>query len=234
MAIFIIGDLHLSFYEKKPMSIFGDNWDKHEEKIKKDWEEKVNQDDLVVLPGDFSWSTYLKDTYEDFKYLNNLPGKKLLLKGNHDYWWTTITNMKNYLKENNFNNIDFLHNNAYEYENKVFAGTRGWTQTENSEDIKLVQREAQRLELSIIDGIKKWGTEKEIIALMHFPPITQNNIWQNKENSFIKIMNKYKIQKCYYGHLHGGSIKEAIEGNHFGIEFKLVSCDGLNFKLLKI
>ena len=107
MAIYTIGDLHLSFHENKPMSIFGDNWKGHEEKIKKDWIQKVKETDLVILPGDFSWSTYLSDTKEDFEYLNSLPGKKLLLKGNHDYWWTTITSMRNFLKENKFDNIDF-------------------------------------------------------------------------------------------------------------------------------
>lgn len=234
MSIFVIGDLHLSFHENKPMSIFGANWDGHEEKIKKDWIEKVKPGDLVILPGDFSWSTYLKDIYEDFKYLNELPGKKLLLKGNHDYWWTTVTSMKNYLKENNFENIDFLYNNAYEYENKIFVGTRGWAQTEDAEDIRLNKREAQRLELSILDGIKKFGTEKEIIALMHYPPLSQNDILHNELNDYVRIMKKYNIKKCYYAHLHGVAIKEAVEGEYYGIEFKLVSCDGLDFKLLKI
>lgn len=234
MSIFVIGDLHLSFHENKPMSIFGANWEKHEEKIKTDWIKKVKPSDLVILPGDFSWSTYLKDTYEDFKYLNELPGRKILLKGNHDYWWTTLTSMRKYLQENNFNNIDFLYNNAYEYENKIFVGTRGWAQTDDAEDIRLNKREAQRLELSINEGIKKYGTEKEIIAFMHYPPLTQSNISNNELNEYIRIMKKYNIKKCYYGHLHGTSIKEAVEGEHFGIDFKLTSCDGLDFKLIKI
>ncbi len=234
MSIFVIGDLHLSFHENKPMSIFGANWEKHEEKIKTDWIKKVKPSDLVILPGDFSWSTYLKDTYEDFKYLNELPGRKILLKGNHDYWWTTLTSMRKYLQENNFNNIDFLYNNAYEYENKIFVGTRGWAQTDDAEDIRLNKREAQRLELSINEGIKKYGTEKEIIAFMHYPPLTQSNISNNELNEYIRIMKKHNIKKCYYGHLHGTSIKEAVEGEYFGIDFKLTSCDGLDFKLIKI
>ena len=126
MSIYTIGDLHLSFKENKPMSIFGDNWEGHEEKIKKNWIENVKEDDLVVLPGDFSWSMYLKDTDKDFEYLNDLPGKKLLLKGNHDYWWTTITSMRKFLEQNEFKNIDFIYNNAYEFENCIIAGTRGW------------------------------------------------------------------------------------------------------------
>lgn len=234
MSIYVIGDLHLSFHEDKPMSIFGENWEGHEEKIKKDWIEKVKPDDIVVLPGDFSWSTYLNDTYEDFSYLNALPGKKILLKGNHDYWWTTVTNMKNYLKENNFDNIDFLYNNSYEYENLILVGTRGWCISEEEEDKKLLKREVLRLELSIKDGIEKYRNEKEIIAFMHYPPITLSNIIHNETNDFIKILQKYNIKKCYYGHLHSASIKEAIQGEYFGIEFKLVSCDGLNFKLLQV
>src|SRR5690625_4549357 len=130
MSIYTIGDLHLSFEKDKPMDIFGDNWKNHEEKIKDDWIKKVNENDLVVLPEDFSWATYLQDTYKDFEYLNNLPGKKLLLKGNHDYWWTTLTSMKKFLDENNFKNIDFVYNNAYEFENVIIAGSRGWGQVE--------------------------------------------------------------------------------------------------------
>ena len=242
MSIYTIGDLHLSFHEDKPMSIFGENWKEHEEKIKKDWIEKVKEKDLVVVPGDFSWSTYLKDTYEDFCYLNSLPGKKLLLKGNHDYWWTTVTSMKKFLAENEFKNIDFIYNTAYEYENAIIAGTRGWSKTEDGEDKKLLKREALRLELSIQKAIelrnKTENTEenikKEIIVFMHYPPITNSNLKNNETNEFIQIMKKYDIKRCYYGHLHSVSIKEAIEGEHFGINFKLVSADGLDFKLLKI
>lgn len=115
MSIYAIADLHLAFGMNKPMDIFGSNWEGHAEKIKKDWEEKVTPDDIVILPGDFSWAMYLEDTYHDFEYLNNLPGKKILLKGNHDYWWTTLTSMKNYLQEKEFYNIEFLYNNSYQY-----------------------------------------------------------------------------------------------------------------------
>ncbi|MBO6243524.1 MAG: metallophosphoesterase [Clostridia bacterium] len=238
MSIYTIGDLHLSFHENKPMSIFGDNWEKHEEKIKVDWESKVKENDLVVLPGDFSWSTYLKDTYLDFEYLNKLPGKKLMLKGNHDYWWTTVTSMKKFLDEKEFKNIEFLYNNAYLYENYIFCGTRGWSFTESEEDIKLLKREASRLELSIKEGIKlkeqEENKDKEVIVFMHYPPITNNQLINNELNDFLRIMIKYNIKECYYGHLHSTSIKEAVEGEHFGIKLKLVSADGLNFKLLKI
>lgn len=234
MSIFVIGDLHLSFNNPKPMDIFGENWSGHEEKIKKNWIEKVKENDLVVLPGDFSWETYLEDMKLDFAYLNSLPGKKLLLKGNHDYWWTTLTSMRAFLKENNFTNIDFLYNNSYEFENKILCGTRGWSIIDEEMDKKLIKRELIRLELSIKDGISKFGNDKEIIAFMHYPPITKSKMFANQESEFVEIMKKYHIKKCYYGHLHGISIQDAVEGDVEGIRFQLVSADGLDFDLIKI
>ena len=234
MSIFVIADLHLSFKNQKQMDIFGDNWTKHEEKIKKDWNEKVKEEDLVVLPGDFSWATYIEDTIPDFEYLNSLPGKKIMLKGNHDYWWTTVTSMRKFLKENNFQNIDFLYNNSFEYENKILCGTRGWSLVDEEIDEKLINRELGRLELSLQDGAKKAGENKEIIVFMHYPPITKNKILSEEEMKFIELMKKYNVKRCYYGHLHGNSIYDAVEGKIQGIELKLVSADGLDFKLIKI
>ena len=122
------------------------------------------------MPGDFSWKMHLKDMYEDFEYLNTLPGKKLLLKGNHDYWWTTLRSMKTFLKENKFENIDFIHNNSFEYEEKVIVGTRGWAQNDTENSNKMNKREEERLQLSLQDGLNKYGN-KEMICLMHYPPI---------------------------------------------------------------
>ena len=229
MSIWAIADLHLSFNENKPMDIFGDNWKNHEEKIKKDWLSKVNDKDLVLLPGDFSWSMYLEDTLKDFEYINQLPGKKILLKGNHDYWWTTVTKMRNFLEEKNLKNIDFLHNNSYEYEGYIIAGTKGWALSGDEYDPKLIQREMLRLELSIQDGIKKYGDDKEIIVCMHYPPTTKNG-----EMNFINIMKKYNIKQCLYGHLHSNAIQGAVEGEIRGIDLRLVSADGVDFKLVKI
>ena len=113
MSIYVIGDLHLSFGVNKPMNIFGENWEKHYEKIKENWLRKVKDEDTVILPGDFSWATYLEESEKDFEFLNNLSGKKILLKGNHDYWWTTVTKMKKFLEEKNIQNIDFLYNNSF-------------------------------------------------------------------------------------------------------------------------
>lgn len=234
MSIYAVADLHLSFNQDKPMYVFGDNWIGFEEKIKKDWMEKITDNDLVLLPGDFSWATYIEDTYKDFEFINSLPGKKLLLKGNHDYWWTTVTRMRKFIKENNFKNIDFLYNNSYEYENYIISGTRGWSLTNEEEDIKFINRELNRLELSLQDGINKFGNDKDIIVCMHYPPITNAKLINNDELKFVNLMKKYNVKKCLYGHLHSVAIKEAVEGKIDDIEFKLVSIDSLNFKVYKV
>ena len=230
MAIYVIADLHLSFSQDKPMSIFGENWEGHSEKIKNNWISKVKPEDTVVLPGDFSWAMYLQDTYKDFEYLNSLPGKKLLLKGNHDYWWTTVTNMRNFLEENKFKNIDFIYNNSYLVETKILTGTRGWNLLDTENSSKMIKRESIRLQLAIEDGIKKYGDDKEIIVFMHYPPISNTN----KKSDFLKILKQYDIKRCYYGHLHGKSHQDAVEGIVDGIEFKLISADYLNFDVIKV
>ena len=239
MSIYVIGDLHLSFNEDKPMDIFGDNWRGHEEKIKNNWLEKVTDNDVVILPGDFSWSMKLEDTEKDFEYLNSLPGKKLMLKGNHDYWWNTITKMRAFLQEKNFQDIDFIYNEGYVFENYIIAGTRGWNLEEEAHDEKILNRELGRLEASIQRGIKKAeqleeNKEVEIIVFMHYPPITNAKIFNKEEAKFVELMKKYNVKKCFYGHLHGLSIIDAVEGEFEGIEFKLVSADGLNFELYEI
>ena len=236
MSIYAIGDLHLSFNNRKPMDIFGSNWEGHEEKVKRDWLEKVKPEDTVILAGDFSWEINLEDTISDFKYLDSLPGKKIMLKGNHDYWWTTLKKMREFLERNDIQNIDFLYNNSFEVEEKIICGTRGWTLSEENleEDKKIVNRECERLKLSIQDGIKKFGENKEIIAFLHYPPIIQNNILKNATTPFIQILKEYGIKKCYYGHLHGPSIKDAVNGNIEEIDLKLISCDSVDFKLTKI
>lgn len=234
MSIYAIGDLHLSFSQNKPMNIFGDNWNGHADKIRKNWIEKVNKEDFVVLPGDFSWAMYLKDTYKDFEYLEKLPGNKILLKGNHDYWWSGLSKMNEYLKENNFNNINFLYNNSYLVEDTIISGTRGWNLTDSEDNEKMLNRECIRLKLSLEDGINKFGINKEIIVFMHYPPISKAGISNGYTKKYISIMKEYGVKKCYYGHLHGTSHSEAIEGNVDGIEFYLVSSDYLDFDLVKV
>ncbi len=235
MALYVIGDLHLSFGVDKPMDIFGNNWEDHSKKIKENWLNKVKPEDTVVLPGDFSWATYLDEAYKDFEFLNSLPGRKIFIKGNHDYWWETLSKMNKFLKENSFENIEFIYNTAIFAENKILVGTRGWTTLNNNteENFKLLKRENARLKLSIEDGIKKFGDNKEIIVFIHYPPFYKEHV--SEEIDFIKTMKQYKnIKRCYYGHLHGSSHREAIEGLIDGIEYNLISSDYLNFDLLKI
>lgn len=234
MSIYVIGDLHLSFGQDKPMNIFGENWNDHANKIKNNWIKKVKEDDLVVLPGDLSWAMHLEDAFEDFKYLSKLPGTKLLLKGNHDYWWSTLNKMKNYLNENGFKKIDFIYNSAYLYNNKIIVGTRGWSLQDSENSNKMIHRENERLKLSIEDGIKQFGIDKEIICFMHYPPINSKNIMKNNHLEFFSTMKQYNVKRCYYGHLHGKSYMEAINEIVEGIKFQLVSSDYLNFDLIKI
>lgn len=231
MSIYAIADLHLSFNENKPMNIFGNNWDNHELKIEQNWKQQVKEDDLVLIPGDFSWAMHLKDTIKDFEFLNKLPGKKVILKGNHDYWWTTLKSMNDFLEENEFKNISFLFNNAIEYNNKIIVGTRGWaiTETENSEKMK--NRELLRLENSIIFAKNNFENSKEMICMMHYPPISKSMIERKEKSDYLELLKKYNIKKCIYGHLHGKAHKEAVEGNIEDVELKLVSCDYLDFKL---
>ena len=256
MSIYAIGDLHLSLNKEKPMDIFGGNWKNHEQKIKENWKNTIQDNDLVILPGDFSWEMHLKDMYNDFAYLNDLPGKKLLLKGNHDYWWTTLAKMREFLQENKFENIDFLYNNSYLFEEKIIAGTRGWALNDTENSNKMNHREEERLKLSLQSGVDNFG-DKEIICIMHYPPIVAeesrisqenvNEIENNNEeakneelnknlkiSNYVQIMKQYNVKTCLYGHLHGESHKEAFEGNYDGIQFKLVSSDYLDFKLYKL
>lgn len=233
MAIYVLGDLHLSFGVDKPMDIFG--WGNHSEKIKENWKKTVKNEDTVILPGDFSWAMSLEEAYQDFAFLHSLPGIKILSKGNHDYWWSTMAKMDKYLQENQFEKIYFLQNNSYLVENKIMVGTRGWTTanwtTENG--YKMLKRENERLKLSIQSGTQNFGTDKELICFLHYPPFfREENV--PEEIDLIKTMQENHVTRCYYGHLHGESHQEAFEGEKQGIEFRLVSSDYLGFSLKKL
>ena len=232
MAIYTIGDLHLSFGVDKPMDIFG--WGNHSEKIKQNWIENVKMEDTVVLPGDFSWGMNLEEAYLDFAFLEELPGNKILSKGNHDYWWTTLTKMRRFLQEKNINTIDFLQNNSYLVEDKIIVGTRGWaTGNWNSlEDYKILKRENERLKLSLQEGRRQKKKKKDILCFLHYPPFFKQCV--PEEIDFLKTMQEYGVKQCFYGHLHGESHREAQEGMIREIEFKLVSSDYLNFRMKKI
>lgn len=228
MSIYAISDLHLSYNTDKPMDIFG--WKNYENKIKENWNSKVKESDLVILGGDFSWSMDLKDTYKDFEFIHKLPGKKILIKGNHDYWWGTLTKMKKYINEIGFNDINFLYNNSYEFEGKIICGTRGWNFTDLQEDDeKIYNREIQRLKLSLEDAVKKYGKDKEIIVCLHYPPLKTNEI-----SDFVRVMEEYNVTKCIYGHLHGPAHKFIVEKNIDNIQYIMTSCDYTNFDLVKL
>ena len=173
---------------------------------------------------------YIEEAKNDFEYLNKLPGTKLLLKGNHDYWWDSLSKMRKFLQENNFKNIDFIYNNSYIWENKIIVGTRGWSEQEENPE-KIIRRENLRLELSLKNGVEQFGTEKEIIVCMHYPPF---NKYEKLELNFIKTMKKYNVKTCIYGHIHGEATKEAIEGNIEGIKYILASSDYTNIDSIKI
>lgn len=236
MAIYALGDLHLSFKENKPMDIFGDNWKNHEEKISENWNNTIKDNDLVILSGDFSWAMHLKDTDEDFEYLNGLPGRKVMIKGNHDFWWSTLKSMNEFLEAHKIKNVEFIMNNAVEYNDTIIVGTRGWSLTESENSNKRLNRECLRLENSIQYALNNFGEGKEIICAMHYPPITKQMIEENKKSEYLEILKKYNIKICVYGHLHGRSHNEAVEGKIQGIQLKLTSCDYLDFKpyLIKI
>ncbi len=232
MSIFTIADLHLALGIDKPMDVFGGRWSNYMEKLKENWISDVSQNDTVIIPGDVSWATYIDSAYEDFRFIEDLPGKKVISKGNHDYWWTTSSKLNKYLTENNLSSISFMHNNAFELEEVAVCGTRGWKgpgeDDFKKDDEKIYKREIERLELSIKAALKL--ELSRMMVFMHYPPVTV----KSPMTGFIDIMKKYEIKECYYGHLHGEGIKGAIEGEYEGIELKLVSADYLNFKPFKI
>ncbi len=227
MSIFAIADLHLALGIDKPMDVFGGRWSNYMEKLRNNWIETVQETDTVIIPGDISWATYIENAFEDFKFIELLPGKKIISKGNHDYWWTTASKLNKYLSDNGFSTISFMHNNAFSVGNCAVCGTRGWKcpgeDDFKKDDEKIYNREIERLELSLKSSLNFEHTEK--LVFMHYPPVTG----KSQASGFIDVMKKYGITSCYYGHLHGEGIKGAIEGQFEGITLKLISADYLNF-----
>lgn len=224
MSIYAISDLHLSFgATDKPMNIFGENWNNYEENIRKHWLETVTEEDHVILSGDFSWATYLEDTINDFEFLNSLPGKKYILKGNHDYWWTTVKKMEEFLKANGFENIYFIYNNAHDLGDYMLAGTRYWGYEDEDEvdNEKIYNREILRAKLGL-DAASVAAPEKPIIFTTHYPP----------DDRIINSLDEYNIKIWIYGHLHTKHEENMV--NIPDITTYLTSCDYLNFKVLKI
>ena len=231
MAIYAISDLHLPFGIDKPMDVFGKAWENYTERLFTNWNNTVKDNDTVIIPGDLSWATYLEESYKDFDFINKLNGRKIMSKGNHDYYFETMSKMNKFFKENNFDTISILHNNYYNVENILVCGTRGWDVLGNSdEDKKLISREAIRLELSIIKA-KKDYPNLPVYAFLHYPPIHNQN---NKENEIRQILGKYNVQKCFFGHLHAKGINNAFTGEYNNILYSLISADFLDFNPLPI
>ena len=227
MALYAISDLHLPLGVDKPMDIFGKKWENYVERLYENWQEIVKADDVVVLPGDFSWAMYLKDSEADFSFLNRLNGTKILLKGNHDYWWETKSKLNRFIAEHQYENIHFLQNNFFCYGKVALCGTRGWanpnTQGSGSEDEKIYQRELLRLEMSMQEA-KKAGAE-EMIVFLHFPPVVSGDT----DNPMVRLMQSYGVRQCVFGHIHAAGIAHALTGEISGIRFRLVSGDSVNF-----
>lgn len=210
MAVYAIGDLHLSFQTQKPMDVFGEEWIGYEDTLKENWQNIVKEEDTVIIPGDFSWAMYLSEAVEDFKFLSKLNGKKILLKGNHDYWWETRKKMMDFLETHGIFNIDFLYNNSFEIEGVNFCGTKGYDSKEV--DDKIINREVIRFSLSY-DSIR--DKTKRTIAVFHHTP--------EKELDF--LMKDYGIEQCVFGHLHG-----LKRGSYQRIGRTLVSADYVGFQ----
>lgn len=228
MAIWAIADLHLSFGTDKPMDEFG-GWQDYVSRIEENWKNSIKPEDTVIIPGDFSWGIDFNEALPDFQFIEALPGQKILLKGNHDYWWNTRSKIEKFFSENGLKTFKILHNSSILCEGTAICGTRGWVFMPNeTHDIKISKREAMRLELSIKDS-EQFG-EVEKIVFLHYPPVYANEMVPN----IIDVLKKYDVKKVYYGHLHGASKSLATEGNYMGIDFRLISADNLKFAPIKI
>lgn len=224
MALFAISDLHLSFSSDKPMDVFG--WENYESILEKNWREAVSDDDTVIIPGDISWAMYLQEAEADLRFIDSLPGRKIIGKGNHDYWWSTVKKMNDFVIQKGFGTINFLFNNSYSYKNFAICGTRGWGNNGTAdEDTRIWNRELQRLLLSI-------GSAKgDIICCLHYPP---TNLRGGLSEEYLDIFRRFGIKTVCYGHLHGNHEATKLPDEIEGIRFSLVSCDYLKFMPLKL
>ena len=226
MALFVLGDTHLSLGGAKPMDVFP-GWEGYVEKLEANWRRLVKPEDTVVLAGDISWSMRLADTRRDFAFLHSLPGQKLIMKGNHDYWWSTANKMNAFFAAEGFDTLRLLHNNAYTVDGYALCGTRGWLfDAGEPHDEKVMNREIGRLRLSL-DAAEP-GREK--LVFLHYPPVYTGA----DAPEIVAVLKEYGIRRCFYAHLHGKAIRFAVQGEVDGIRYKLVSADGLHFCPYKI
>ncbi len=225
MALYAIGDTHLSLSASKPMDVFGGAWTGYVEKLRQGFA-ALKQEDTVVLCGDLSWGMSLEEAREDFAFLDALPGgRKLLLKGNHDYWWTTAAKMERFFEENGFSTLKLLHNNCWFYGDVALCGTRGWFYEETGSQ-KVFQRELIRLEASL----KAAGEAERKLCFLHYPPLYQGYTCRE----IMQLLERYGVERCFYGHLHGGSHRLAVEGVRNGVDYRLVAADFVEFAPVKI
>lgn len=223
MALYAIGDLHLCLSAPKPMDIFGGAWSGYMDKLA-DGMSVIGPEDTTVLLGDLSWALDLQDAEADFRWIDQIPGRKIILKGNHDYWWSTAAKFDRFCSDHGFSNQLILNNNHYEYDGYAICGTRGWffeEQRSGEHDEKVFRRELFRLEASL----RSAGDLPKIVFL-HYPPRYKGY----KCQEILDILNRYDVRRCYYGHLHGASHALAEEGLWDGVDFKLVAADRLQFR----
>lgn len=224
--IFTIGDLHFDYKKEKPMDIFGKKWINHEEKIMADWREKVTEKDTVLLVGDISWGLKLSDAYFDLKRIDELPGTKVITKGNHDYWWGSLNKMQNL----GLSSIHFINNNSYQMGNIVIYGTRGWAARDSAEfsqsDEKIYMREVGRLK----NSLQSAPTGEKKIAMIHYPPFNQDFT----PNEFSRLLAEYGVECCVYGHLHGPGHRYVFEGDLLGVHYRCVASDFVNFQIQEL
>ena len=230
MKVFAISDLHLSINNPKPMDIFGPTWEGYLDKIFEDWKAKVSEEDVVLLAGDFSWAMKLEDTKADFDLLKSLPGTKIIIRGNHDYWWKSISAVRNFVPEGFF----ALQNDALKVGDYIFCGTRLWnlpgmTKNQTEEDEKIYKRELIRLELSLQEAKKLQTANEKIVCVLHYPPYTFNE----EDNEVTELLEKYGVYKVVYGHIHA-FCKQNLVLEKNGIKYYLTSCDIVGNKMIEI
>lgn len=234
MALYALSDLHLSLSANKPMDVFGSSWHNYMERIYNNWQSVVSDDDLCIIGGDISWAMYLDDALEDLRFLDSLPGRKLLVRGNHDYWWESLAKLKAFTASNGFESVSFLQNDGFLYGDCSIAGTRGWllpgSDGFGADDRKIYERELIRLELSL-QGVRRMEEQSGIsgfrrIAVLHYPPVDSSG---NPDEGISAILARYGVSECIYGHLHGPAVRSAFCGVSGGIRYRLTSADYLEF-----
>lgn len=220
MSLFAIADTHLSFGTDKPMDSFT-GWQDYTQRLEKNWNSVVDKNDDVVIAGDISWAMDLAQLKADFSFLENLNGHKIILKGNHDYWWNTVSKMTVFLAENDFKTIDFLYNNSIKCGPVSVCGSRGWVfDSDDEQDVKMLTREVMRIERSL-----QSAECEERILFLHYPPVSQGGCCRE----ITELIEKYSVKRCFFGHLHGDAARFAFEGRVDGVDYKLISCDRLKF-----